>query len=297
MTNSLRSVGMEVRNTDELRDIINIHEAVILKKTSIYNTENNHDNISIPEQSSTYLKQLKVITNFHLRNGGQYISDTDLNINEKIEITYLLAALVDIDNNRNQHTIETYKVLPEILIKFSTMARQHSGYRLCKRAIRHALDPQAIDIFDASGSVVEYNGNKGLMLVHKIKASMKSDVYKVKLAFTRYTIISCECTCKAGSFGQEKVVCVHVLPVLLQVTHFLFKYMAESILIELANAWKNINESAIELTSLREMKFAVETLIIADDVTKMNNINNNTTINELLQPNDVGTEKAKLLLD
>ena len=79
MTNSLRSVGMEVRNTDELRDIINIHEAVILKKTSIYNTENNHDNISIPEQSSTYLKQLKVITKFHLRNGGQYIADTDLN--------------------------------------------------------------------------------------------------------------------------------------------------------------------------------------------------------------------------
>ena len=125
---------------------------------------------------------------------------------------------------------------------------------------------------------------------------MKNEIHNVSLAFINETIIACACTCKAGSFGAEKIVCVHILPVLLQVTHFLFKYMAESILIELANAWKNINETTIDLTKLRGMKKAIEALIIADDVRNMKTNNNRTTISELLHPYDVGTERAKLRL-
>ena len=66
------------------------------------------------------------------------------------------------------------------------------------------MDPRAINIFQSKINITEYKNEVGLVVVHDVKASMKSDTYKVKLAFTKQTIIACTCTCKAGSQGSEK---------------------------------------------------------------------------------------------
>jgi hypothetical protein len=129
---------------------------------------------------------------------------------------------------------------------FADASRFHSGFRLLKRAIRHAMDPQAASILSASGSVIQYGSQVGLHLRHKVKASMKADVYSVEVSFTKSCIIACKCNCKAGSTERDKVVCVHILPVIYQVTLLLFDGLGEHTIIEWANYWNQNYENALD---------------------------------------------------
>ena len=63
-------VGMKVRNTEDLQDIIDIHEAVIRNNTSLYSKEKIQANMGISDQATTFLKRLKVVSACHLHNGG-----------------------------------------------------------------------------------------------------------------------------------------------------------------------------------------------------------------------------------
>ena len=135
-----------------------------------------------------------------------------------MEVTSLLADLIKIDHNETDGG-STYRVLPKIIIDFSKKAWTNSGYRLCKRACRHAMDPKSVDIFFANGNIIIYKNKTGLLVHHEVRASMKNEKYSVSVAFTSETIVACSCTCKAGSSRNEKTVCVHILPVLFQITH------------------------------------------------------------------------------
>ena len=74
-----------------------------------------------------------------------------------------------------------------------------------------------------------------MLLQNKIPASMKQQYYDVSVIFSKKGILACECDCKSGSKGLDKVVCVHVLPVLMQFVVLLIEDLGESILIELCN--------------------------------------------------------------
>ena len=158
----------------------------------------------------------------------------------------MLADLVKINNNQIEGTVgSTYRVFPNIIIDFVSKARRNSGYRLCKRACRHALDPKSSDIFFAKGKIIKYISKMGLLIHHEVRASMKNGTYFVSVAFTSNTIVACSCTCKAGSSNNEKTICVHILPIHFQITQCLYKFMAENILIELANFWKSGDKKKI----------------------------------------------------
>ena len=50
----------------------------------------------------------------------------------------------------------------------------------------------------------------GIILKNKVPASMKQEVYDVTVIFSKKGILACECGCKCGSKGMDKVICVHI---------------------------------------------------------------------------------------
>jgi hypothetical protein len=156
-----------------------------------------------------------------------------------LQVTRLLTELVTLPEVKpNQH--KTFDVIPPIIRNFAEGSRVEDGNRLCQRTLRHATDPRHTDIRLCNGYVIEEedqdkDNNIGLVLKHNIKASMKNDTYKVELAFTCNDMISCSCTCRCGSIGIEKVLCVHILPVLFQIGQLMFMGMSEHILVESSN--------------------------------------------------------------
>ena len=83
-------------------------------------------------------------------------------------------------------------------------------------------DPARPSILNTGGKVVIYNNKVCLNLKQEIKALMKNDKYQVEVTFNNSEIVSCSCNCKAGGYDKDKIMCVHVLPVLLQYTILLF---------------------------------------------------------------------------
>lgn len=139
------------------------------------------------------------------------------------------------------------------------------------------MDPRAVSIFHSSGKIVKYKAEVGLCLRHKVKASMKINIYDVMVCFTRTKIVCCSCTCKASSSGQEKILCVHILLVIYQYSMLLYDGLSEHLLVELANKWNLSLEKSITnkqknvlLQYLQELKQSTGELTTFDNNMKVN---------------------------
>ena len=150
MRAALATVGTEVLATDNYVDVNDLYDALVENNGAVYDGRILSESVTIPEKPSSFLNTMHTITSFDIRNGGRYIHDDNLSTRQIIEITKLLASLVMIEQmNNNTRNNETYHVLPKMIIEFVKKSRVNSGYRLCKRAVRHALDAQANHIFNA----------------------------------------------------------------------------------------------------------------------------------------------------
>jgi hypothetical protein len=165
----------------------------------------------------------------------------------------LFAELVELPVMNNKEK-KQYSVIPPIIRKFAEGSRVGSGYRLMRRFVRHGIDPRTPDIRHAYGHIIEENGEIGLSHNHQIKASMRSEIYNVHVAFTKNDLVTCSCNCLAGSMGEEQIVCVHILPVLFQLTQILYFGMGQHILIEASN---HLNGTLDILTTDEETIFLV----------------------------------------
>jgi hypothetical protein len=181
--------------------------------------------------------------------------------------------------------------VPTTIVSFAEAARLHEGFRLIMRCLRHAIDPQAFSLIYATGYIVLYEEQPALLLHHRVKASMKDQLYEVSVCFTEKTIISCQCSCKIGAMELERVMCVHVLPVIYQMTLMLFDGLADSCLIELANDWKNIEANGMTTTLKKEIKEYLLQLVTA---TRHYDISDDEKeVADILKIILVGTEQAK----
>ena len=74
-----------------------------------------------------------------------------------------------------------------------------------------------------------------IVLENQIPASMRNKVYDTRCAIDEDgVLVACKCTCECGSQGNERVTCVHILPVAFQLTIFMVACLAENILLELS---------------------------------------------------------------
>ena len=196
-----------------------------------------------------------------------------------------------IKGKKNATDPEIFKILPGMICMFARQARNGSGYRLLSRAVRHGMDPMCPDIFLSKCKIIKFRNKVGLVMEHCIKASMKPDTYNVQVAFTKENIITCSCTCKAGAWDDERVLCVHILPVLFLLSQEMFKNLSEHILYEWADfVSQNDNRNIMKESEIEALGCCIRTLLPLE---------NNTccyapkSTFEMLNEFSVGTEKRK----
>jgi hypothetical protein len=134
--------------------------------------------------------------------------------------------------------------IPDLINKFAEGSRSSGGERLKKRAVRHAYDLKTdpLDV-KALGAIFKY-GEKGtgLMITHSVSPSFRQDtLYSVRVAITAQDLLGAECTCRAGALGDDRHICVHILPVILQLSILLYNGFAENFLVELCCRWGSLS--------------------------------------------------------
>ena len=122
--------------------------------------------------------------------------------------------------------------------------------------------------------------------------------YASSVAVTRNSLVATSCTCKAGSHGLERGVCVHNLPLILQLVLLLVDGLANHMLVELCQRWTSHLESKLDGLGKSEMtKKAILTLMKANGSEHTSSLFH-LSINEILKNRfDVGTEKPKTFND
>ena len=137
-------------------------------------------------------------------------------------------------------------------------------------------------------------GQVGIILQNEVAASMKGDAfYASSIAVTRNSMAATSCTCKAGSQGLNRGVCVHNLPLILQLVLLLVDGLTNHILVELCHRWSTHLESKIDgLGKIDMCKKAILTLMKANGSENTSSLLH-LSIKEILEKFNVGTEKAK----
>ena len=129
---------------------------------------------------------------------------------------------------------EIYQALPTILVDFAYWSRIGTGYRLLKRSARHVVDPNMADIYDVTCRLFSYNNEVGLEFGSNVAASMKGCTYYAQVAFTPTKLLCCGCSCSIGAENNERITCVHNLPLVLKQSLLLMDGLAENLLLELS---------------------------------------------------------------
>jgi hypothetical protein len=186
----------------------------------------NHE-VKYPLHTTNELKQpteWEHLFDLEFCKGGAFVSDADPNVRDNLPaVLQLLASCVKYEKKK-KHTDwvrdpTVYDALPSNIIDFAEGSRIDSGYRLLARCVRHGLDPRMPTMFDNVARIIKLkDGSVGMVVESQVPASMKSDIYTTTAAFTARDLLAVECNCKCGSKGNDRIVCVHVLPIPYKVT-------------------------------------------------------------------------------
>jgi hypothetical protein len=270
---TMRRSLLEDRNIDipsnmEISEIMDLYDAVFNNTNFLYNPQMLQLASPLPLEKSSYINELEEIISFDIKNGGSFLRNPNLTNKDKIDILNIMAGMVELytkDEIKDLDFRDTklYTVVPKMYVEFAQRSRVHGGYRLLKRAVRHAMDPATPGILDTNGRVVYYNNQVSLQFSQVIRASMKKDKYKVKVTFNNSGIVCCGCDCKAGGYNNDKIICVHILPVLLQYTILLFDGLAEHVLYEMANEWYTFETVQLSNGLLEVLYAALQKLLSA----------------------------------
>jgi hypothetical protein len=141
--------------------------------------------------SSDRITRIKTVD---MRNIGDLIRDPDVKAKHVACLVHVLASLVDLDKKHEKGKITYHHVMPKNLVMFASQGRVHTGERLCKRAVRHSMDPSTPGIIGAQVILGEYDGEVSLTLSHQVRASMKKCLYNVTSAFSACHLIASSCS-------------------------------------------------------------------------------------------------------
>ena len=82
---------------------------------------------------------------FKLKNGGRFISDTELIKDEEVaQVLDLFASFLEVDPSKHIHEspsdVGQYHYLPNMILNLAYQSRVDSGFRLLKRCVRHTFN-------------------------------------------------------------------------------------------------------------------------------------------------------------
>ena len=130
-------------------------------------------------------------------------------------IVHMLASLLSMKGDYSKESMKLppalENVIPDLIVKFADGARIHSGRRLCSRAVRHSVDPSGPNIMNGQLKICKLSLSEQMVFIlsHKVKASMRKDIYLTQVAFSADDLIACQCTCRCGAEKDEYILCVH----------------------------------------------------------------------------------------
>ena len=170
------------------------------------------------------------------KDGGSFMADTErVSTKHLPAVIHFFATLVRFPDSESKYTgwkkdAAVYAALPLAFIEFANKSRFDSGYRLLERCVRHAFDSRMPSMSDKCATIIEHDGEIGIKIDFNLPASMKDNVYSAGVAATGSAILCSKCECRSGAKLGEKVVCVHILPILMKLSLLLFEGLAENIL-------------------------------------------------------------------
>jgi len=255
-------------------------EATVAELQGLYQEAIENQAFHVPHETRYPLLQsksitdgtLEHITNFNFEDGGQMVHDPLLKADKLVELTTLLSKMVTFsdvylrDDMSPTHRKAT-EALPDIVNKFCGGSRADHGERLKKRALRHALDPKSPPLdCGGHGALVRYNDQIGLLISQTMSPSYHQDVdYRPIVVFTSEDLLAAsdDSDCKAGPTNECRHICVHILPLLVELTLLLFDGLAEHLLVELAAQWHKADDNALCEEQRESMIASLENLATA----------------------------------
>jgi hypothetical protein len=116
---ALSLVGAHLNNSDDIDEIEDAYEALITKGGSVYDASM-MEKIIFPEQKTTYLdSDIEKISEFAMGNGGRFLWNNNLKIEEKVDLIQLFADLVDVPKEIFRNENSTYQVIPKSIRKLT----------------------------------------------------------------------------------------------------------------------------------------------------------------------------------
>jgi hypothetical protein len=230
---------------------------------------------------------------FDVIDGAQFLQSDELIDNDIVELIALLAKLMTYpfldctDKKLNEQAI------PGILADICRGSHFDGGERLTKQANRHAMDPRTHLVIDEKGAIRCVDGKVCLEIDGHIHASMKNDDYSTRVAISLDGLVACACSCKVGSYGDQRVACVHSPAKILQFAHLCLDGFVKHALVELAARWSSVPKSFDSdtkqqlTTNFRQLMGVVK----PDEYCRMPS--DNETLESLLHNIAVGTEVCK----
>lgn len=112
-----------------------------------------------------------------------------------------------------------------------------------------------------------------------------------QVIFTKDVIVSCTCTCKCGSHDDQRVVCVHILPIIYKITLLMYRGLAEHMLVEFRVHFQSRDLLTYDNSQLCILKQAI--LILKKATIKYSLDDDTKNFGSLLESFAVGTDRSK----
>ena len=261
--------------------------------------KNREEQIPFPVYCSSQIDhptQWTTIANVELQYGAAFLSQPEITSDHIPGILQLFGSLVTYETATQSGWMKKIsETMPAVLVKFASSCRLGCGYRLLARCARHALDSRMPPIDKETSKLIIHNGEVGIHLTSDVPASMKSDIYRTEIVATPTKILCCRCTCQCGSQGNERILCVHNLPLLLKLSVFIGECLGEHFLLEFTACWSSAawEKKGWSDSEMQSMKRNILALMVADDpsIDPMTTVS--VTIDNLLGKYKVGTDGEK----
>lgn len=252
MKETLDKMNIKIPADALAHEIEDIYEHYVVK-SNIPIHERRASRVDFPFFSSAFFSDIKehiFYTGSMFSPDSDFLNDSCNRIpdEEVPKVIELFASLVDYEHDG----FSPYSAaVPAIISEFANMSRPPPGpaHKLIKSCMRHATDDRMHFNRDDEFSLFHHQCTEGtsvgFILHNKVPASMKDEYYDAKVAFTRHNLLACKCTCLAGGkdTGDDKVTCVHNLPLLCRICIFIHQGYGTNLLHMLAARWDGAIET------------------------------------------------------
>jgi hypothetical protein len=195
-----------------------------------------------------------------------FLADPSIETHYFPGVLEIFGSLVTYDKGKSSGWMKKVcNTMPMILLQFDAQSCLGCGYCLLTCCTRHTFDSKMPSIDMDPTTLILHEGEVGIHLRSKVPVSMKSNIYWSEIVATPTKILCCQCTCYCGSHESERVVCVHNLPLLLNLSVFIGECLGEHMLLEMAACWSSStwDKGVWSNSKLCSMKKNVSALMVA----------------------------------